>query len=323
MVNSICENCLKVFKQKCHMDKHKNRIKPCQKNNDIQLIIDMRVEEALKSIQDTGKFRTNKKDQFFTAPEIAKKCVDNIIKLLPETEDYRWIEPSAGNGSFMKQVPKKYDIIGMDIEPQDTNIILQDFLKYDFPTTNKKIIIFGNPPFGRQASMAKSFIKKSCEVAEIIAFILPKSFTKPSMNNSFHLSFHCIYTEILPKNSFLINDDVYDVPCVFQIWQKKSYNRTLDDKILPYKFKYVKSSNDYDIAFKRVGGLAGKCCIDKNCNIQSHYFIKFDDELKKYINKIIEKINNHTFPTNTTGPRSLSKNEINVVFNKTILEVSS
>ena len=54
-------------------------------------------------------------------------------------------------------------------------------------------------------------------------------------------------------------------------------------------------------------------------NVQSHHFIKFDKKYEKNIVYIAKKINAHTFPTNTTGPRSLSKSEINEVLNS-ILE---
>ena len=45
--------------------------------------------------------------------------------------------------------------------------------------------------------------------------------------------------------------------------------------------------------------------------------------INKYTNLIIEKINNHIFPSNTVGPRSLSKSETNVVINNIIGSVSS
>jgi hypothetical protein len=38
---------------------------------------------------------------------------------------------------------------------------------------------------------------------------------------------------------------------------------------------------------------------------------------------IIEKINKHTFPSNTVGPRSLSKSEVNVVLNQIIAEATA
>jgi len=274
--------------------------------------------------QDTGKFRTNMKEQFYTSETVAKSCIENILTLLPYTSNYLWVEPSAGNGAFLHNIPSTFEKIGIDLEPKASDILKQDYLKWEAPL-DKDIIIFGNPPFGRQSSLAKSFISKSCDFAKVIAFILPKSFIKPSMFNVFNSKFHLIHTKELEKDSFIINDSKYDVPCVFQIWQKKDTDRITQEKINPIKFKYVKYNEKYDIAFRRVGGLAGKCYKNNGTeySIQSHYFIEFDTDIIQYMVMIIDKINKHIFPSNTVGPRSLSKSEVNYVINDIINSVSS
>lgn len=288
---------------------------------------DTKIREELIAIckkQDTGKFRTNTKDQFYTNVNVAKSCIQSIIDLLPFTRNYLWVEPSAGNGSFLHNIPISFEKIGLDLEPNAKDILKQDYLDW-IPPSDKDIIVFGNPPFGRQSSIAKAFISKSCEFAKIIAFILPKSFTKPSMYNAFELKFHLIHSVELQKDSFVINGSKYDVPCVFQIWQKTDTDRQIEAKINPNGFEYVKPNETYHIAFRRVGGLAGKCY--KNDGIefssQSHYFIKFNEDIVDYTDTIIKNINNHTFPSNTLGPRSLSKSEANVVLNAIIHSVSS
>jgi hypothetical protein len=274
--------------------------------------------------QDTGKFRINVKDQFYTNENVAKSCIQYILTLLPVTSEYLWVEPSAGNGSFLHNIPPTFEKIGLDLEPNATDIHKQDYLEWT-PPIDKDIIVFGNPPFGRQASLAKSFIAKSCKFAKVVAFILPKSFTKPSMFNAFDLKFHLIKSIELEKNSFSINGEKYDVPCVFQIWQKKDIPRIVEDKVSSSGFQYVKMSDKYDVAFRRVGGLAGKCYKNDGTafSIQSHYFLNFDDKVAPFMDIVIEKINKHTFPSNTTGPRSLSKSEINIVINSIIHSVSS
>ena len=271
--------------------------------------------------QDTGKFRINMKDQFYTDISVAKSCITTIINMLPYTENYIWVEPSAGNGAFLHNVPPSYEKIGLDVEPKASDILEQDYLLW-MPPTEKDIIIFGNPPFGRQSSFAKSFISKSCKFAKVIAFILPKSFTKPSMFNAFDLKFHLVYSNELQRDSFILNGSKYDVPCVFQIWEKRNTNRVVEEKIEPQGFTYVKSTEEYDIAFRRVGGLAGKCYKNdgKTYSIQSHYFIKFDTLPTNHVNRIITKINSHIFPSNTVGPRSLSKQEASIVINDIIIQ---
>ena len=274
------------------------------------------------TIQDTGKFRTNTKDQFYTDVSVARTCIQRIIDTIPGVADYLWIEPSAGNGAFLHNLPSAYTKIGLDLEPAAEGIDKQDYLTWAPIATDKDIIVFGNPPFGRQSSLAKAFIAKSCQFAKVIAFILPKSFTKPSMFNAFNPKFHLSLSVELEKDSFVINGAKYDVPCVFQIWEKKATDRPVDEKVEPEGFKYVKSDEHYHIAFRRVGGLAGKCYKNDGTafSVQSHYFIEFDvDE----IDEIMEKINEYIFPSNTVGPRSLSKSEVNAVINDIIREVTS
>jgi hypothetical protein len=278
-----------------------------------------KVESTVEKL--TGKFRTDEKDQFYTDEKVAKKCIDIIVELYPETKKYLWIEPSAGNGSFYKNI--KYKKIGIDIDPKYEGIIKEDYLKWNYSGKDKKVILVGNPPFGKQSSLAKMFIKRGCEYADIIAFILPKSFTKPSMTNAFDRKFHCMHTSDIEKDAFLIQGNKrYDVPCIFQIWERKSEDRKIEDKIPENGFEYVKVGKDVDIALRRVGVFAGKSFLyePEKFSTQSHYFIKFTDEgINK--NNIIEAINKHTFPSNTVGPRSISKGEVNIVLNEIINQV--
>jgi hypothetical protein len=277
-------------------------------------------------MQDTGKYRINTMDQFYTDISVSKKCIDDIHQYVESVSDYLWIEPSAGSGSFFHNIPTTYDKIGIDIEPKSDELIKTDFLTWRCPDTEKKIIVFGNPPFGRQSTLAKAFIQKSCEFADVIAFILPKSFTKPSMYNAFDMRYHCIYTSELDKNSFIVNGDCkYDVPCVFQIWERRLYQREIVQKVDAIGFTYVKSSDTYHIALRRVGANAGRCYKNDGSqySIQSHYFILFDNHITPHIDSVFQKINNHTFPSNTVGPRSLSKSEVNEVLNQIISEHAS
>ena len=300
-------------------------------------------KEKEEQKQDTGKYRKNTKDQFYTSPDVAKKCIQILISVLHDAalhspapvlplSSYLWVEPSAGNGAFLNNIPETYDKIGIDIEPAPeagANIVKQDFLTWvppvQKPKTNQKpVIIFGNPPFGRQSSLAKAFIAHSCKFASTstIAFILPRSFVKPSMSCAFESHFHCIHTSDVERNAFVLGggDASYDVPCVFQIWQRRSVPRIVPEKITEKGFQYVKGTDPHDIVIRRVGVYAGRCFHGDNnateYNKQTHYFIKLDEQpAMSHVKEIVDKVNAHVFPTNTTGPRSLSKPEINIVLN--------
>lgn len=266
-------------------------------------------------MQTTG-LKRNIIDKYYTKSEVAEECVELFKKYVNVGSDDAIIEPSAGNGSFIpgiKSITKNY--IFYDIEPENEEIEKMDYMQYS-PKFNKVIHVIGNPPFGRQSSLAIKFMKKSCEFCQSVSFILPKSFKKESLKNKIPLNFHLLLEKDLPNNSFLIGNKSYDVPCVFQIWEKKEKLRTITEKISPEKFIFVKKNQTPDISFRRVGSEAGK--IDKKSvekSIQSHYFIKFTNG--NSIDENILILKNAIFDhNNTVGPKSISKQELTKEFNK-------
>jgi hypothetical protein len=273
-------------------------------------------------MQDTGKFRLNTKDQFYTKKSIAELCIQRIIEKIPHAADMQWIEPAAGSGAFLNLVPPTTEKLGIDIEPKSPGILKGDFLLWTPPKIPaKQRLLFGNPPFGRQGSIAKKFIQHSAEIgASVIAFILPRSFVKPSMSSAFPLHYHMVSSEELPDNSFVVNTTPYDVPCVFQIWEKREEFRQVKAKVEPNSFKYVKAGVPFHIAIRRVGVNAGRTFLFTAgpFSAQSHYFIELSLSAQAKQTEIITRLNAHEFPTNTTGPRSLSKSEINEVLNELV-----
>ena len=117
---------------------------------------------------------------------------------------------------------------------------------------------------------------------------MPKSFKKPSYQKSIPLSFHLTYQEDLEDKSFIINNEEYDVPCIFQIWERKSIHRDLPILLQAKGFEFVKKNNNPDYSLRRVGVYAGKIDaeIDSKSE-QSHYFIT----LNKKDNNFIERYN--------------------------------
>jgi predicted RNA methylase len=259
-------------------------------------------------------------DKYYTAPNITELCVQHInnnISINKETDVV--IEPSAGNGAFIPAIMTlSNNCIFYDLEPEHNNITRKDYLLWNHDEIAgrfKKIHVVGNPPFGRQSSMAIKFIKKSCVFCDSVSFILPKSFKKDSLKKTFPPHFHLIFEYDLPYNSFLVNGKHHDVPCVFQIWEKKQYNRERIEKCIPVNFMFVKKDEQPDISFRRVGVNAGKIDVnidEKSC--QSHYFIKFTNG--KTIDDNIIALSSITFDfNNMVVPKSKSKQELILQFN--------
>ena len=262
-----------------------------------------------KKVKQSKGLNRNTIDKFYTKNTIVELCLNFVKEYISIEENDLIIEPSAGNGSFISGIKSlTTNFRFYDIEPENDQIIKQDYLTYDYNTLKSKfdkLHIIGNPPFGRQSSIAIKFIKKSCEFCDSLSFILPKSFKKDSLKTKFPLNFHLIFETDLPDKSFLVGDIEHDVPCVFQIWQKKTYNRTVTEKLKPENFIFVNKKDNPDISFRRVGVNAG--AIDININeksIQSHYFIKFTN--KNTVNENIKQLSKIVYDfNNTVGPKSI------------------
>jgi hypothetical protein len=270
-------------------------------------------------IKQTKGLNRNTIDKYYTKDFVVELCLNLFKKYIQINPDELIIEPSAGNGSFIRGIKLLTNNFKFyDIEPHNDEIIKQDYLLFNYNNikeTFSKIHIIGNPPFGRQSSLAIKFIKKSCEFCDSISFILPKSFKKDSLKKTFPLNFHLIFEIDLPYKSFLVDDVEHDVPCIFQIWEKKIINRFINKKLEPVSFIFVKKTENPDISFRRVGVNAGT--IDKKINeksIQSHYFIKFTNG--KSITDNINKLSTITYDfNNSVGPKSISKQELIFKFN--------
>ena len=282
-----------------------------------------------KQTKQTKGLKRNVIDKYYTKSEVVNLCIETIKNKINIDNKHLIIEPSAGNGAFLDSIKTLCDNYKFyDKEPEHIGIVKQDYLELTFEefTDYEKIHIIGNPPFGRQSSLAIKFIKHSCKFCNTISFILPKSFKKDSLKKHFPLHFHLIEEKDLPTNSFLVNDIEYDVPCVFQIWEKKEEKRIVADKLVPigYSFKTMKEDENLicDISFRRVGINAGVVDTDiSSKSKQSHYFIKFDNIDDFDINQkeeFIKKFKNINFSSseNTVGPKSISKQELIREFNK-------
>ena len=320
MDNYICEKCKKEFSKKSNYNSHKKRKTPC-KNDNQTINIDTTNTTNVK--QETGLNRKTI-DKYYTSENIVEKCMKLVKTQIKINKDDLCIEPSAGNGSFIKSIKLLFNNYKFyDLEPDNVEIIKQDYLLFDYDkfikTKYNKIHVIGNPPFGRQSSLAIKFIKKSVEYCDSISFILPKSFKKDSLKKPIDLNFHLKYEYDLPDNSFIVDNKSYNVPCVFQIWIKKKKCRQVAKKLVPNKYKFVKKEDNPDMSFRRVGVNAGNIN-KKNINdksIQSHYFIKFSNTLTdETFNKILNI--NYNCKDNTVGPKSISKQELIKEFNKVI-----
>lgn len=248
---------------------HKGTLKRWKQNNnvpenyynDLNLLLDNKY--PLKE-----SFR--QQDQFYTLPKTAKYCYDQAIKIVSglgvNIEDYTFIEPSAGEGTFYELMPNNKRI-GIDLCPNGkykTEFIQSDYLKYK--PGNGKYFVLGNPPFGLRGNLALRFINYSAQFADFVAFILPPLFDSTGKGvpmkrvNGYKL----IHTEKLPLDSYYYpNGEKVQIATIFQIWSKfgkinlanSNYN-TYEDYVKIYSL-----SNGNTSSSKRNVQMIDKCDI--------------------------------------------------------------
>lgn len=169
-----------------------------------------------------------------------------------------------------------------------------------------------NPPFGQQNSLAVRFINHAASFADTIAFILPSSFMKESVQSRLDKNLHLANYWELPRSSFTLNGEDMNVPCVFQIWEyDDSTPRVVVPTPRPIGFSFVKYEEGPDLFIQRIGGNAGMFGREwEQRNSQSNYFIKVQNE--NVLEELLGDLGKLTHPYKDfgVGPRSISKREL-------------
>ena len=153
------------------------------------------------------------------------------MKLMQEdgknTNHYKFIEPSAGQGVFLDLLPDERRL-GIDIQPRRPDIEEHDFLSWSIKPNGYQYAIIGNPPFGYRAWLALAFVNHAAQFADYVGMILPMAFQSEGKGSPKHRvkGLELIHSEVLPPDSFT---DVYGnsakVNALWQVWRKGENNR--------------------------------------------------------------------------------------------------
>ena len=151
-------------------------------------------------------------DKYYTPSTIAEYCYKKTLEILGKENISDIIEPSAGSGVFLDIIGDDFVVHSYDIAPEDSRIKEQNYLELDLSYKSNRLIL-GNPPYGRCLSLAQKFYKKSLELGDYIAFILPIS--QLNTNRTFY-EFDLIYSEDLG----LADYSGVNLHCVFNIYKR-------------------------------------------------------------------------------------------------------
>lgn len=251
----------------------------------------------------------NSLDKFYTSASVADDFISFISSIVSlNCKDV--LEPSAGSGILAERLKRIGSrVLAIDIEPDRENIIKQDFLTL---TPEEIDIVVGNPPFGKNSSLAVKFFNVCADWSpEHICFILPNTFNKPRFWGRLDKRYSLIAKKQCPKNAFTFNGKSYDVPCVMQIWKKAARDLSLPNKL--EVFEEACPYADNIVFVRRVGGKAG--CIVPTYTRSSTYCLSGNDRAVSLLKKYEQQFNK--FSNNTAGVRSITLLEMeDIIFGR-------
>jgi hypothetical protein len=267
----------------------------------------------------TQSVREQGLDKFYTNPSYSKYCINKLNRITELTEFDFVIEPSAGNGSFLNQIdsPNK---IGIDISPEHEDILQMDYLDYSPPSTKQNILVIGNPPFGKISSLAIKFFNHSAKWAKVIAFIVPRTFRRPSVQNKLNRYFHLIHDEDVSVKPCCFTPPMM-VKCCYQIWERREEEREIVDlptkhsdwDFLPFgpldEFRQPTPPLNADFAIRAYGGKIGVIETDMvHLRPKSWHWIKSNIDKKELIRRLNEL--DYSDSTNTARQNSMGRGEL-------------
>lgn len=196
-------------------------------------------------------------DKFYTRREIAKECLESLRGLWPWE---RWgliVEPAAGSGSFFLQIPSAQKV-GLDVSPDHPQIQTADFLAWRPPASAQQILVVGNPPFGRVSSVAIRFFQHAASFADAIAFIVPRTFRRISVQERLPRNFHLILDRDIPLRPCAF-EPAMNVKCCWQVWERRSAEResVVLETAHPH-WQFLESAEGASLALRAYGGKCGE-----------------------------------------------------------------
>ncbi len=260
-------------------------------------------------------------DQFFTTKEIAQRCL-GFLSLYITLGKVNWFEPSAGAGVFLEEAHHfnmNKPFLACDLMVQHKDVTEADFLKLsldNYIEGKENILCLGNPPFGKNSSLAIKFFNHAAKHSDVIAMIFPATFAKDSVKRKLDLNFHLIAELDLGKIDFDFMGEYRKVPVVFQIWKKAEVKRELINlKLTSELFEFV-TKDKADFAIQRVGAAAGKVKTRlENLSPLSHYFIRARDNR---VLDVFSMIDWAEIKNKTAGNPSIAKTELIAELEKNI-----
>jgi len=248
-------------------------------------------------------------DQYYTQEEVARALYAEVVRRY-DSDLFQMLEPSAGDGAFFRLMPS--GSLGIDIDPKCPGITQADFLERRVES-GRRVATIGNPPFGKNASMAVDFFNHAATMSDVIAFVLPRTFRKRQLQNRLRRNFHLVHEQNVPADAFRFMGKPYNVPAVFQIWERRDSERALHVTDTSHKDFAFTTPGKADFAIQRVGANAGRIHHDFERSTNAYYFVRVATRSARAIDRvqrIMRLLDFRGAAGNVAGNPSLAKSEI-------------
>jgi predicted RNA methylase len=264
-----------------------------------------------------GNRRKTGVEQYYTPKDLALKLSAELIAITGS--DRSFMEPAGGNGSFIAALESlgAQDIQAVDLYPKHPKVKSANFLEHT--PSGQDLVTISNPPFGRNNSLSIPFFNHAANHSEFIAFLVPRSWRKWSVQNRLDRRFHLISDQDVAVNYVTDSGERIgvnnDLRTCFQIWQRQKTLRPIikvADQGLIQKCKPEQA----DIAVRVFGFGCGK--VYRDFPRKANTTLMFLTVLDARVFEVIEGLDYERFTLNTSYTRALALPELNYLLNEAI-----
>lgn len=266
-----------------------------------------------------GNRRVTGTEQFYTPLALAEELVQFTASIIPEFSSRKFLEPAGGSGSFITALQSvgANEIESVDLYPKFPGVLRKNFLEYR--PKESSVVTISNPPFGRNNALSIPFFNHAAEFSEYIAFLVPRSWRKWSVENRLNLSFH----KVADKDVFVSYVDIEGKPfrknnglrTCFQIWKKQPVQRAktlVPDNALIQKTTPRKA----DVAIRVFGYGCGQ--ILRTFPKVKNTTLMFLSVKNRRVLSALSQLDYQRFSLNTAYTEALALTEINFLLNEKI-----
>ncbi len=260
-----------------------------------------------------GNTRVTGKEQYYTPIDQAKKILDRVLRNNDFSHDTPFLEPAGGTGAFVRAALEKgfRNISTIDIEPKHELVMKADFLATNLDITGA--ICVTNPPFGRNNSLSIPFFNKAAEYADLIAFVVPRSWRKWSVINRLDREFKLVDDWDLTID-YVDEDEnashgVGNLRTCVQVWKRTPGSTRKIIKVNDYGIIEKTSPENADVSFTLFGYGCGTVKTDflrKENTTQAFFKLNHPKALEALTSVDFSQFYNHTAYTEALGMQEIN-----------------